>query len=217
MIVKHEINVPYRKATFGMGCFWGCDSLFGVMDGVLRTRVGYSGGTTPDPEYRNMGDHTEVIEIDYDPTKISYADLLDKFWNFHEYSLTAPIKRQYMSLILYHDEEQKQLATQSLKEEAAKSSEELITEIIPAGAFYPAEDYHQKYRLQGHSDLVDAIGLTRKLLQTSHVAARLNGYVVGLGGMEQFESDIPKLGLDDKTAEYVREQLRKNEGGMLYC
>lgn len=77
--------------------------------------------------------------------------------------------------------------------------------------------YHQKYRLQGHAELKELLGLNTDLLQTSHVAARLNGYVVGLGGLEQFESEIPHLGLDQKAANYVREQIRLNEGGSLYC
>lgn len=123
-----------------MGCFWGCDSLFGVMPGVIRTRVGYTGGTTLNPTYKNMGDHTEVIDIDYDPKKISFQQLLSTFWDFHEYGLTTPVKTQYMSIILYHDDDQKKIAEKSREDEAIKRNEKLITDIRPAGQFYPAEE-----------------------------------------------------------------------------
>lgn len=214
----HHLNIPYEKATFGMGCFWGCDSLFGATKGVLRTRVGYSGGTTDSPVYRNMGDHTEVIEIHYDPNQISYADLLDLFWNNHEYGLTKRIKRQYMSLILCHSEEQRRISEQSRAEEQIKRApEQIITEIATAGKFYPAEDYHQKYRLQSHRQLAKAIGLTPELLQSSHVAARLNGYLIGVGGVEQFDKDADRLGLSAELSQYVRDYVRDNEGGGIFC
>lgn len=88
----------------------------------------------------HRGDHTEVIEIDYDPQTISYNDLLDLFWNNHEYGLTTRMKRQYMSLILYHNEQQRQIAEASRAEEQVKRApEHIITEIAPAGPFYPAE------------------------------------------------------------------------------
>lgn len=214
----HHVNTPYEKATFGMGCFWGCDSLFGATKGVLRTRVGYSGGTTDSPVYRNMGDHTEVIEIHYDPTQISFSDLLDLFWNNHEYGLTTRIKRQYMSLILYHNEEQRRISETSRTEEQIKRApEQIITEIASAGTFYPAEDYHQKYRLQGHRELTKGIGLTVELLQSSHVAARLNGYLIGVGGLEQFDKDADRLGLNGEQIQYVRDYVRENEGGGIFC
>lgn len=215
--ILHEITTPFKKATFGMGCFWACDALFGAQRGVLRTRVGYSGGTTLDPVYKKMGDHTEVIEIDYDPKTISYEDLLTLFWDNHEYGLTTIIKRQYMSLILYHNEDQRRIAEISLKKEAHKRNAKLVTEIAPAGPFYPAEDYHQKYRLQEHSWLCEDLGLTPELLQTSHVATKLNGYLVGVGKEEDLEKDVTKLGLSDKIAVYVRRHFKENVGGNLYC
>lgn len=200
-----------------MGCFWASDSLFGATPGVLRTHVGYSGGTTLDPVYRNLGDHTEVIEIDYDPKVVSFEDLLELFWNNHEYGLTARIKKQYTSLILYHDDDQKRIAEISLKKETHKRKEEMVTQIEPAGVFYPSEDYHQKYRLQQYTWLCEALGLTPELLQTSHVAARLNGYLVGVGTQENLAKDIVTLGLSDKIAEYVQRHYEENKGGSLYC
>ncbi|KAL3276257.1 hypothetical protein HHI36_020972 [Cryptolaemus montrouzieri] len=215
--IQHDVDVPFKKATFGMGCFWACDALFGAQSGVLRTRVGYSGGTLIDPQYRKLGDHTEVIEIHYDPKQITYEDLLQLFWNNHEYGLTTCVKKQYMSLILYHDEDQKHMAEISLKKEAHRRNEQLITTIAPAGIFYPAEDYHQKYRLQQHAWLVQELGLTPELFQTSHLAARLNGYLVGVGKLEDFEKESEKLGLSEKISSFVRTQWKQNEGGSLYC
>ncbi|KAG5887831.1 hypothetical protein JTB14_022689 [Gonioctena quinquepunctata] len=187
------------------------------LSGVLRTRVGYSGGKTLNPVYKNLGDHTEVIEIDYDPKIISYEDLLQLFWNHHEYGLATVVKRQYMSLILYHSEEQKLAAEVSLKKEQHQRKEQLRTEIAPAGPFYPAEDYHQKYRLQKYKSICEELGLTPELLQTSHVAARLNGYIAGVGKEEDFERDVVKLGLPEKVAKFVRDHLKENAGGSLYC
>ncbi|XP_028156149.1 peptide methionine sulfoxide reductase [Ostrinia furnacalis] len=212
----HDVDIPTKKATFGMGCFWSNDSLFGATPGVVRTRVGYSGGTTKSPHYRNIGDHTEVIELDFDPKTVTFVELLEMFWANHEYGLTTKLKRQYQSMILYHDEEQRAAAEASYKEMLARVGQ-LRTEIAPAGTFYPAEDYHQKYRLQGHKDLCRSLGLDSTRLQTSHLAARLNGYLVGMGGKAQFEEEVKKLGLDEKQADYVRKELERNEGGGLAC
>ncbi|GAB0090151.1 peptide methionine sulfoxide reductase [Sergentomyia squamirostris] len=214
----HHVDIPFGRATFGMGCFWGIDSLFGATQGVLRTRVGYSGGTTINPLYRNIGDQTEVIEIEYDPKRITYNQLLDLFWNNHEYGLCTKIKRQYASLIIYHTDEQKEIAEKSLHEEREKRApEEITTEILPSGIFYPAEDYHQKYRLQTHKELTKSLGIDSRLLQTSHVAARLNGYLVGVGGVAAYLKEAPYLGLTEDQQEYVRKFVEENEGGGLFC
>uniref|UniRef100_A0AAR5PSU7 peptide-methionine (S)-S-oxide reductase n=1 Tax=Dendroctonus ponderosae TaxID=77166 RepID=A0AAR5PSU7_DENPD len=236
-----EQEVIFKKATFGMGCFWANDALFGAQPGVLRTRVGYAGGTTGNPVYKNIigseseggsshadsvpstsgsnprGDHTEVIEIDFDPNIISYRDLLKLFWDNHEYGLTTVIKRQYMSLILYHEEEQKRIAELDIEVEAGKRNEKLITEIAPAGPFYPAEDYHQKYRLQKHKWIMEELNISPDQLQTSQIAARLNGYLAGVGKLQDLEKDVKVLGIPEKIASFVKIQYLDNEGGSLYC
>lgn len=214
----HKLDKPFKTATFGMGCFWGAESLYGGTLGILRTTVGYAGGCKEAPTYRNMGDHTEVLEIDFDPEVISFKQLLDLFWNNHEYGLCTVIKRQYMSLILYHDEEQKQIAEQSREEEQKKRAPEVIrTEIAPKKNFYPAEDYHQKYRLQGHRDLCGTLSLDSKLLQNSYVATKLNGYLAGIGGLEQFKCEVEEMGLTPSQKEYCNYYIEKNEGQGLYC
>ncbi|XP_035721565.1 peptide methionine sulfoxide reductase-like isoform X2 [Vespa mandarinia] len=211
-------EVEGKHATFGMGCFWAGDSLFGALPGVIRTCVGYSGGTKETPTYKNIGDHTEVIDIEFDPDVVSYAQLLSMFWNNHEYSLITKIKRQYMSLILYHDEEQKMIAEKSKDHEQRERGETFVTEIKPFEKFYPAEDYHQKYRLQNHPWLIETTGLTTgEILRTSPLAAKLNGYIAGVGSLEQLEKDLPNFGLSDKAAQYIKKYLIKNQGTGLYC
>ncbi|KZC04185.1 PREDICTED: peptide methionine sulfoxide reductase [Dufourea novaeangliae] len=185
-----------KRATFGMGCFWAGDCLFGVLPGVIRTCVGYAGGQKESPIYRNLGDHTEVVDIEYNPDVISYSQLLTLFWQNHEYGLTTKIKRQYMSLILYHDEEQKLLAEKSR----------------------PAEDYHQKYRLRNHPWLIETTGLvSNEILRNSPLAAKLNGYLAGAGTVEQFEKELPKLGLSEKASQYLQKYVIENQGNGLYC
>ncbi|XP_075225174.1 methionine sulfoxide reductase A [Lycorma delicatula] len=213
----HNIDVPVKKATFGMACFWAPDALFGTTVGVVRTRVGYTGGKKKNPTYRDLGDHTEAIDIDYDPCVISYKNLLDLFWQNHD-----PIskhKLQYSSFIYYHDEEQKELAEKTLKEQQKKYNEPVQTNIVPLSTFYEAEDYHQKYRLQQHPWLCEAIGVRQcgtKLIK-SHIAARLNGYVIGIGGVKQFNEEAEKLGLEDKVRDYVYKLVKENEGRGLIC
>ncbi|KAF5288259.1 hypothetical protein FQA39_LY04027 [Lamprigera yunnana] len=215
--IVHEVDIPFQKATFGMGCFWANDSLFGATQGVLRTRVGYSGGTTPNATYKSIGDHTEVIELDFDPKSITYEQLLELFWKNHEYGLTTKIKKQYASMILYHNNVQKEIAETSLMHERSNHTVELCTEIKPASIFYPAEDYHQKYRLQRHPQLCKALGLTPKLLQKSHVAARLNGYVAGVGSEEALVKDLATFNLTQKDVEYVKMHFKQNKESGLYC
>ncbi|GLH02887.1 Peptide methionine sulfoxide reductase [Gryllus bimaculatus] len=212
----HDLNVNTKKATLAMGCFWGPDSLYGATKGVVRTRVGYSGGEKPCPTYRSIGDHTESIDIDYNPDEISYSELLNLFWANHDPTLKT--KPQYTSLIFYHDNEQKQIAEESLKEQE-RLKEGVVTRIIPFKEFYNAEDYHQKYRLQQYPQLMEAIGITKgsTLLIDSHLAARLNGYVVGFGGVNQFNEEVGKFGLDEKTIEDIRDLVIKYEGVGMTC
>nr|XP_017107799.1 peptide methionine sulfoxide reductase isoform X4 [Drosophila bipectinata] len=210
----HHVNIPKATATFGMGCFWGAESLYGATRGVLRTTVGYAGGSSDLP----TGDHTEVLEIDYDPSVISFKELLDLFWNNHEYGLTTPIKRQYASLILFHDEEQRQVAEASRLEEQERRAPEIITtEIAPKNNFFAAEAYHQKYRLQGHKDLASSLNLSPQLLQSSYVATKLNGYLAGVGGIEQFKSEVETFGLTPTQRQYCNYHVEQNEGQGLYC
>ncbi|XP_012262170.2 peptide methionine sulfoxide reductase [Athalia rosae] len=207
-----------KRATFGMGCFWAGDALFGATPGVVRTAVGYSGGTQESPSYRNLGDHTEVIDLDYNPEIIGYQELLNLFWNNHEYGLTTRIKRQYMSLILWHDEDQKITAEQSREKEQSQRGGSFVTELTKFERFYPAEDYHQKYRLRAHPWLLDKLRLksNEDILNTT-LAAKLNGYLAGAVSPSEFERELPALGISEEAAEYVRKYVIENQGSGLYC
>ncbi|XP_050429746.1 peptide methionine sulfoxide reductase isoform X2 [Adelges cooleyi] len=216
MAPLHGINLPAEKATFAMGCFWAPDSLYGSTLGVISTRVGYAGGAIGFiPTYRNIGDYTEAIQIVYDPTTVSYINLLQMFWDHHD--PTAKFKKQYSSYIYYHNDQQKLEAELTLNEKKSKGLH-ILTEIQPVGQFFNAEDYHQKYRLQQHKSLCKDLGLiTGTDLINSHVAARLNGYVVGQGGVDQFDIETKTLGLDEAAIKYVRQLVIKYEGQGLTC
>jgi len=137
------------KATFGAGCFWGIEAAFRSISGVIDTRVGYMGGRSPNPTYEEVcggqTGHTEVVEVSYDPEKVSYEKLVDSFWRLHD--PTASHKAQYRSVIFYHTPEQREIAENSKRrlEESDQDSPPVLTEILPAPAFYPAEAYHQRY------------------------------------------------------------------------
>jgi peptide-methionine (S)-S-oxide reductase len=164
---------------------------------VIRTRVGYSGGSTNNPTYYNLGDHSETIQIDYDPTQISYEELLEVFWDSH-HPTTQPWSRQYMSIIFYHNEDQRSAALASMERKEAGLGQEIITEVIPFSEFYLAEDYHQKYYLQQYPDLFNefsAIYPESGQLISSTAVARINGYTGGYGGLESLQKQLASFGL----------------------
>ncbi len=164
---------------------------------MVRTRVGYAGGSSADPTYQHIGDHAETIQIDYDPALISYEELLRIFWAAHS-PTSRPWSSQYASIIFYHDEEQRRLAEQTRDAEAARRGDRIYTEIAPYERFYLAEDYHQKYRLQQQSQLLaelQSVDMRAEDLVASTAAARLNGYVAGYGDVESLQAELEKLGL----------------------
>lgn len=144
-----------QKATFGMGCFWCTEALFQRLNGVTGVKSGYEGGDVPNPTYEEVctgtTNHAEVIEVSYDPAKISYDELLEVFWKSHDPTTLnrqgADVGTQYRSVIFYHTDEQKEIATK-YKEELNKTKafpNPVVTEIAKAETFYVAENYHQDY------------------------------------------------------------------------
>jgi peptide-methionine (S)-S-oxide reductase len=171
------------------------------MDGVIRTRVGYAGGSKANPTYHDLGDHAETIQIDYDPTRISYGHLLDIFWQSHT-PARGSWSRQYASIIFFHDEEQKRLAIETRDREAARRGAKIHTEILPYSRFHLAEAYHQKYRLQQEKKVMREFTLIypdplRFVYSTA--AARVNGYVSGYGTRESLERELGTLGLSSEA------------------
>ena len=142
-----------RKATFGAGCFWGVEAAFRQLDGVTKTRVGYSGGHTQNPSYEDVCSHgtghAEVVEVTYDEERLSYNDLLRVFWDKHDPTQFNrqgwDIGDQYRSAIFFHDEEQQETATRSKEQQQGRYKRPVVTQIEPAQTFYEAEDYHQQY------------------------------------------------------------------------
>ena len=142
-----------KKATFGAGCFWGVEAAFRQVDGVTRTRVGYSGGTLESTTYEDVCSHTtghaEVVEVTYDPDRVSYEQLLDVFWRKHDPTQLNrqgwDIGDQYRSVVFFHDDEQQEAALRSKAREQANWSAPIVTLVEPAPTFYEAEDYHQQY------------------------------------------------------------------------
>jgi len=165
---------------------------------VLRTRVGYTGGTKANPTYYSLGDHTETVQLDFDPSVVSYSELLDLFWanGGKSYSNnSSSSNRQYMKGIFYHDEEQKDLATKS-RERQFSSQLTVTTPILKAQDFYIAEDYHQKYMLQQQTSLTKS--LKKSPFQSfvdSTPASRVNGFLSGHGTLSNLMKEIDSFDL----------------------
>lgn len=144
-----------QKATFGMGCFWCTEALFQRLKGVTNVKSGYEGGDTPNPTYEEVcsgtTNHAEVIQMDFDPTVISYKELLEVFWKSHDPTTLnrqgADVGTQYRSVIFYHNEEQKQIAEKykDLLNKEKTFGKPVVTAIDKSATFYLAENYHQDY------------------------------------------------------------------------
>jgi peptide-methionine (S)-S-oxide reductase len=144
-----------QKATFGAGCFWGVEAVFRQVDGVLDTAVGYAGGTTENPTYKDVctgtTGHAEVVQVEFDPDKVSFDRLVDAFWANHDPTTLnrqgPDFGSQYRSAIFYHSPEQQAAAQASMAREQASGRyrRPIVTQIEAAGPFYPAEEYHQRY------------------------------------------------------------------------
>ncbi len=143
------------KATFGAGCFWGVEAAFRQVPGVTATAVGYAGGRTENPTYRDVCSHrtghAEVVEVDYDPARVSYDELLEVFWANHDPTTRnrqgPDVGDQYRSVVFYHDEEQRAAAVASKEalDRSGRYRNPIVTEIAPAPTFWRAEEYHQQY------------------------------------------------------------------------
>lgn len=143
------------KATFGAGCFWGVEATFRNVEGVTDTAVGYMGGHTDNPSYKDVCSgktgHAEVVQVEYDPAVVSYDQLLEVFWEVHDptqLNRQGPdVGSQYRSVIFYHDEAQREAAERAKAdlEQSGRFRRSIVTAIEPAATFWQAEDYHQRY------------------------------------------------------------------------
>lgn len=173
--------------------------------------MGYAGGTTASPTYRRIGDHTESIQVVFDPEVISYEELIRIFWESHN-PLTAAYSRQYMSIVFFNNEEQEAIALATRDALSQELGAEVKTDLRAYENFTSAEAYHQKYYLQNRREVFDTL---REMYPSfdgfvdSTTAARINGYVAGYGTQEQFEEDIELISLPEP----VEKQLRRRVEG----
>lgn len=200
-----------EKATFGMGCFWGPDTLFGSLPGVIQTEVGFAGGTSKAPTYRNIGDHTESIDITFDPALLSYEDLLRLFWQNHDATKDRFYKeRQYISLLLYRNHTQNEQAEKIKAEQEQLLGKELQTEFQPYNIFYPAEDYHQKYflrRFKQATKTIQQLFPDEAAFIHSTIAARLNGFVRERTTLKEIKEEIHHWGLPEEQRVFLEQTL----------
>lgn len=172
---------------------------------MFETIVGYGGGTSADPTYHNIGDHMETLQIRFDPQVVTYAQLLNLFWKEHDYTV-QPWSRQYMNAVFYHNDEQKKHLMHSME----KLPGTIRTEILELSRFYPAEDYHQKFYLQRHSDITSEF---RNMFPDfwdfvrSASAARVNGILGGYGSRKMVRNILPGLGLSKELSSFLMNRV----------
>jgi len=144
-----------KTAVFGAGCFWGVESAFRAVEGVVDVAVGYAGGTVPKPNYRTVCSgktgHAEVVRVEYDPARVTFERLVEVFWQIHDPTTLnrqgPDVGTQYRSIIFYSDEHERKAAEESKRrlDESGKLGRPVVTQIVPAAEFYRAEEYHQRY------------------------------------------------------------------------
>ncbi|MCR2804089.1 peptide-methionine (S)-S-oxide reductase MsrA [Paenibacillus soyae] len=202
---------PTQRIIFGMGCFWSPEALFGHMPGVVRTRVGYSGGHTPNPTYRDMGDHTETVLVEFAPALLPFRQIVNVFWDRHNpYNINDYKGRQYQSLLLYEDETQRADIETVLEERRKKGLERPDTEIRTFSTFYPAEERHQKYYLKRfpHAfETVMSIFGEHDAFNDSTLAARLNGLAKGYTSLERIKAEIGTWNMGEKERAYILDEI----------
>lgn len=202
---------PTEKIIFGMGCFWGPDSFFGSLPGVISTVVGYAGGTFPQPTYRKIDDYTETVEITFDPNLLSLESLLHLFWQTHDATKNRFYKeRQYISLIIFQNTQQKEMAETIKRIEEERQEKEIQTEFQVATPFYPAEDYHQKYFLRRFKEAtknVQSLFPNEETFIRSTIAARLNGFIRENSHLPEIKKEINNWGLSEENLKELQKML----------
>lgn len=202
-----------QTAIFALGWFWGPDSRFGSLDGVYKTLVGYCGGTTPKPTYRSLGDHSEAVRILFDSQQVSYLDLLNEFWAQHN-PISPVYSNQYRSAIFYTSDDQ-QFEAEHLKATIEKQQGYTIyTSIEPAAEFYPAEDYHQKYYLQRHYEMMEVlteIYPDKAELFESTLATKLNAIYSGNAGLIAIRRVFQTADISNEFLDKIEYLLRQGQ------
>lgn len=199
-------------ATFGMGCFWGPDARFGSIPGTIRTRTGYAGGTASAPSYRQMADHTETLQVEFDSGLVSFEEIIREFWWNHYPNRDAYKGRQYISLLFWHNEEQREVIDRLKAERERDLGEPVETEIRPFESFTEAEARHQKYYLKRYPNVLQQLsGLfpDDASIARSTFAARLNGFVKGYGSRNQLQEELETWPIPDVQKLMLQQTLKQ--------
>jgi methionine-S-sulfoxide reductase len=176
---------------------------------VKSVTAGYAGGKKENPTYRSLGNHTETVRVEFDPSVVSYRELLDTFWANHN-AYSRPLSAQYKSIIFFHDETQRKLAEASKKKLGKRRGRRVNTEIKKAGPFWVAEDYHQKYYLRNADHLYMLLRQefkTERDFFSSTAAARLNAWIAGVGSGEAVFDALKAMPLVEETLDEWRRLL----------
>ncbi len=171
-----------EKATLGGGCFWCVEAVYERLPGILSVTSGYAGGQTENPTYEQIGTgktgHAEVVQIEYDPDKISYEKIIDLFWDAHDPTTLnrqgADVGTQYRSIILTANDDEARIAKESRDRAQTKSRSPIVTEIVPLEKFYPAEDYHQDFYRENPMHPYNMAVIRPKLMKLDEKATELN-------------------------------------------
>jgi peptide-methionine (S)-S-oxide reductase len=180
---------------------------------MVRTRVGYSGGTKKNPTYHSLGDHSEAIQIDFDPSQIPYEKLLEVFWAAHD-PTSRSWSRQYKAAVFSHNNAQEKMALETKNREEAGRKSKILTEILPFTGFYLAEGYHQKYSLRQKPNLMrefTAMYPDDGDFINSTAAARVNGYVAGYGAYAALLTEINSFGLSPEESKKLTDQAYRSK------
>jgi peptide-methionine (S)-S-oxide reductase len=190
-IREYDRTAPGPEATetvtFGLGCFWGPDARFGAMSGVVRTRAGYAGGTKPDPTYHSLGDHTEVLQVDVDPSVLTYRDVIETVFRSHDHTRRVR-KPQYQNVVFADGDAQRSTLEAFLDDRGFTDG--IATRVEDLEGFTVAEDYHQKHSLRHMPDLngvFEDAEYGDDDLRESPAAAKLNGLA---GGNDLPDDDV---------------------------
>jgi peptide-methionine (S)-S-oxide reductase len=180
----HAESEPMKteKATLGGGCFWCVEAVYERLPGILSVTSGYAGGQTENPTYEQIGTgktgHAEVVQIEYDPDKISYQKIIDLFWDAHDPTTLnrqgADVGTQYRSIILTANDDEARVAKESRDRAQTKSRSLIVTEIVPLEKFYPAEDYHQDFYRENPMHPYNMAVIRPKLKKLDEKATELN-------------------------------------------
>ena len=180
----HAESEPMKteKATLGGGCFWCVEAVYERLPGILSVTSGYAGGQTENPTYEQIGTgktgHAEVVQIEYDPAKISYEKIIDLFWDAHDPTTLnrqgADVGTQYRSIILTANDDEARIAKESRDRAQTKSRSPIVTEIVPLEKFYPAEDYHQDFYRENPMHPYNLAVTRPKLMKLDEKATELN-------------------------------------------